>query len=279
MDKRIKKALLISTCVIFVISLFIYINQHSELTVKYNEAVSYAEEGDYEKAVEVISTIGEYRDSEKLLEEYNNEISYQAAIKYISENNFEDSLKILERLNSTGNGYKDSATLQDSVEYNRAIQLAENGRLSEAFEAFKNLPTAYSDVVERLNELSYAIKFVDKWFCKEHQIDLIINARVSKENITYLNVEMRDRNGFLLDTEDNKLIGNDLVLMEDRFVWNLLGGETKYAVIMQDNKIKIAKQPVVNDDYIVTFVRKLDNYNIVDGNINAAIDRDIDAGV
>ncbi len=279
MDKRMRKSLIISTCVIFIISLFIYINQHSELTAKYAEATAYAEKGDYEKAVEVISTIGEYRDSEKLLDEYTNEISYQQALDYVSESNFSDALIILERLNATGGGYKNSGDLQDNVEYNRAIQLAENGQLSEAYEAFKNLPTAYADVAERLNELSYALKFVDKWFCKEHQIDLVINARVSQENITYLNVEMRDRNGFLLDTEDNKLIGTDLVLMEDRFVWNLLGGDTKYAVIMQDNKLKIAKQPVTDTDYIVTFVRKLETYNEIDGNINAAVNQNINAGV
>lgn len=279
MDKRIKKILMISTCVFFVISLFIYLNQHNELTLKYAEATSYAEKGEYEKAVEVISKIGEYKDSERLLEEYTNEINYQQALKYISESNFNDALKILERLNATGGGYKDSGNLQDNVEYNRAIQLAENGQLSQAYEAFKNLPTAYADVVERLNELSYAIKFVDKWFCKEHQIDLIIKARVSSENITYLDVEMRDRNGFLLDTEDNRLVGTDLVLMEDRFIWNLLGGDERYAVIMQDNKLKIAKQPVTNTDYIVTFVRKLDNYNKIDGNMDAAIKQNINAGV
>ena len=279
MDKKIKKILLISTCVIFVVSLLIFVNQHRELTAKYSEATAYAEKGDYEKAVEVVSNIGEYKDSERLLEEYTNEISYQQAIKYISQNNFNDALKILERLNASGGGYKNSGDLQDNVEYNRAIQLAENGQLSEAYEAFKNLPTAYADVIERLNELSYAIKFVDKWFCKEHQIDLIIKARVSKENITYLNVEMRDRNGFLLDTEDNKLIGTDLVLMEDRFIWNLLGGDTRYAVIMQDNKLKIAKQPVTDTNYIVSFVRKLDTYNAIDGNINAAVQQNINAGV
>ena len=279
MDKRISKVLIISTCVIFVISLFIYLNQHRELTVKYAEATAYAEKGEYNKAVEVISSIGEYKDSERLLEEYTNEISYQEALKYISAENFNEALKILEKLNAAGGGYKDSATLQDNVEYNRAIQLAENGQLSQAYEAFKNLPTAYGDVTERLNELSYAIKFVDKWLCKEHQIDLVIKARVSRENITYIDAEMRDRNGFLLDTEDNKLIGTDLVLMEDRFVWNLLGGSERYAVIMQDNKLKIAKQPVTNTDYIVTFVRKLDTYNKIDGNIDAAIKQNINAGV
>ena len=279
MDKRIRKVLIISTCVIFVISLFIYLNQHRELTVKYAEATAFAEKGEYENAVDVISKIGEYKDSERLLEEYTNELNYQEALKYISESNFSDALKILERLNATGGGYKDSGELQDNVEYNRAIQLAENGQLSQAYEAFKNLPTAYADVVERLNELSYAIKFVDKWFCKEHQIDLIIKARVSSENITYLDVEMRDRNGFLLDTEDNTLTGTNLVLMEDRFIWNLLGGEERYAVIMQDNKLKIAKQPVTNTDYIVSFVRKLDNYNKIDGNMDAAIKQNINAGV
>lgn len=275
MDKKIKKFLIISTSVVFAISFIIFIFQHRELTAKYREATAYAEKGDYEKAVEIVSNIGEYKDSERLLEEYANEINYQQVIKYVQESNFEDALKILERLNSIGGGYKDSGALQDNVEYNRAVQLAENGQLSEAFEAFKNLPTAYADVVERLNELSFAIKFVDKWFCKEHQIDMVIKGTISKENITYLDVEIRDRNGFLINGDSNKLVGEDLILMEDRFLWNLMGGDSKYAVIMQDNKLKMAKQSSTDTSRIFTFVRKLDTYSAIDGNINAALKQKI----
>ncbi len=279
MNKKLKMTLIISTAVVFVVSAFIYIKQHNELKTKYDAAVASAEAGDYEAARQQISLIGEYKDSEALLEEYTNEIEYQMALGFIEDKEYDDALAILERLNSQGSGYKESSDLQDTVEYARAMYLAETGSLNAAYEGYKRLPTSYLDVSERIAELSRAITFVDKWFCKEHAIDLDITATVSPENITYLHVEMKDRNGFLLDTEDNKLVGDGLVLMEDRFVWNLLGDETRFAVILEDNKLKVARQPVVNNDYIVTFVRKLNSYNGIDGNINAAIDYDIDGGL
>lgn len=279
MSKKLRMILIISTAVVFVVSSFIYIKQHNELKVKYDEAVALAEQGDYEEARHKISLIGEYKDSEQLLDEYTNEIEYQAAFKFIDEYKYDDALAILERLNSQSSGYKDSTELQDSVEYTRAMYLAQNGELAKAYEGFKRLPTAYLDVTERIAEISRAITFVDKWYCKEHAIDLELTATVSPENITYLRAEMKDRNGFLLGTEDNKLVGEGLVLMDDRFVWNLLGDGTRFAIILEDNKLKVAKQPVVDNDYIVTFVRKLSTYNAIDGDINAAINRDIDGGL
>ena len=279
MNKKLKLTLIISTAVVFILSLVIYVNQHNELKVKYDEAIALAEEGNYEEARYKISLIGEYKDSEKLLEEYTNEIEYQMAFDFIDEKKYDDALAILERLNSQSSGYKDSGDLQDSVEYARAMYLAQNGELTAAYEGYKRLPTSYLDVTERIAELSRAITFVDKWFCKEHTIDLELTASVSPENITYLRAEMKDRNGFLLGTDDNKLIGEGLVLMDDRFVWNLLGDGTRFAIILEDNKLKVAKQPVVDNDYIVTFVRKLSTYNPIDGDINAAINRDIDGGL
>lgn len=279
MNKKLKKILIISTLVMFVVSMFIYILQYNELKQKYDAAVACAEKGDYEAARQQISQIGEYRDSEELLELYTDEIEYQLVMDFIQKQEFDNALAILERLNSKGSGYKESSDLQDSVEYARAMKLAQEGKLSEAYDGYKRLPTSYLDVSDRILELSHAITFVDKWFCKEHEIDLEISATVSPENITYLHVEMKDRNGFLLDREDNKLVGDGLVLMEDRFVWNLLGDGTRFAVILEDNKLKIAKQPVVDNDYIVTFVRKLTNYNAIDGDINAALNRNVDGSL
>ena len=279
MNKKLRLTLMITTAIVFVVSLFIYLKQHNELKVKYEEAVELAEQGNYEEARYKISLIGEYKNSEQLLEEYTNEIEYQAAFKFIDEHKYDDALAILERLNSQSSGYKDSSELQDSVEYARAMHLAQNGELTAAYEGYKRLPTSYLDVTERIAELGRAITFVDKWYCKEHTIDLELTATVSPENITYLRAEMTDRNGFLLGSEDNKLVGEGLVLMDDRFVWNLLGDGTRFAVILEDNKLKVAKQPVVDNNYIVTFVRKLSTYNPIDGDINAAINRDIDGGL
>ena len=109
---------------------------------------------------------------------------------------------------------------------------------------------------------------------------MIIKGRISEDNVTYLDVEIKDRNGFLLGDETNKLKGKDIVLNEDRFVWDMFGNGVKYAVQLQDNKIKFSKQPVTEESNVVTFVRKLNSgTNAVDGDINSAINRDVDAGI
>ncbi|MBP3360138.1 MAG: hypothetical protein J6N52_04740 [Clostridia bacterium] len=276
---RKKIILIISVFVVFVISMILFVLQQKELSVKYNEALAYAEKGDYENALDVISQIGEYQDSEELFTEYSNEIKYKKVKEYIEENDYDSALPLLTELNSIGQGFKDSLDLQYQVEYKYAVNLEMNGKLEDAFIAFRNLPTAYMDVADRLNEITYARKFIDKWYCKEHQIDMEIKGYISEDNVTHLNVEIRDRNGFLLGDETNKLYGNDLILMEDRFVWDMFDNGVRYAVLLEDDKLKFAKQPVKDDDFIVSFVRKLNSYNEVDGNINSAVDADVDAGV
>ncbi len=279
MNLKLKRFVIITTAVMFILCLFIYINQHRELSLKYNTAVESARNGDYEKAKEIMSLVGEYKDSDELLEAYNNEIDYQNAQKYLEEENYDVAMVLLQRLNAATRGYNDSIDLQNQVEYQRAMTLAAEGKLNEAYEGFKSMPISYLDVKERMEAVGRALKFTDKWYCKEHQIDLVITGRVDETNTIYLDAELRDRNGFLLGDESNKLNGYDLLLEEDRFTWNILGNDIKFAIIMDNNKLKVARQPIITNEYIVTFARKLESYNKVDGDIDSAVKRKVDSGI
>ena len=278
--KKMKRGLTISILCVLAVSAILFIFQQRELAAKYNEAVSYAEKGDYEKAFELMDKMGIYRDSEDKLQEYENELNYQAAKEHYAAGEYDEAINLFGLLSLEGKGYKDSIELQNEVGYKKALELENNGKLTEALAVFNSLPRSYSDVSERIEEIGYAIKFIDKWYCKEHSIDLIIKGRISEDNVTYLDVEIKDRNGFLLGDETNKLKGKDIVLNEDRFVWDMFGNGVKYAVQLQDNKIKFSKQPVTEESNVVTFVRKLNSgTNAVDGDINSAINRDVDAGI
>ena len=278
--KKMKRGLIISILCVLAVSAILFIFQQRELAAKYNEAVSYAEKGDYEKAFELMDKMGIYRDSEDKLQEYENELNYQAAKEHYAAGEYDEAINLFGLLSLEGKGYKDSIELQNEVGYKKALKLENNGKLTEALAVFNSLPRSYSDVSERIEEIGYAIKFIDKWYCKEHSIDLIIKGRISEDNVTYLDVEIKDRNGFLLGDETNKLKGKDIVLNEDRFVWDMFGNGVKYAVQLQDNKIKFSKQPVTEESNVVTFVRKLNSgTNAVDGDINSAINRDVDAGI
>ena len=278
--KKMKRGLIISILCVLAVSAILFIFQQRELAAKYNEAVSYAEKGDYEKAFELMDKMGIYRDSEDKLQEYENELNYQAAKEHYAAGEYDEAINLFGLLSLEGKGYKDSIELQNEVGYKKALELENNGKLTEALAVFNSLPRSYSDVSERIEEIGYAVKFIDKWYCKEHSIDLVIKGRISEDNVTYLDVEIKDRNGFLLGDETNKLKGKDIVLNEDRFVWDMFGNGVKYAVQLQDNKIKFSKQPVTEESNIVTFVRKLNSgTNAVDGDINSAINRDVDAGI
>lgn len=278
--KKMKRGLTISILCVLAVSAILFVFQQRELAAKYNEAVSYAEKGDYEKAFELMDKMGVYRDSEDKLQEYENELNYQAAKEHYAAEEYDEAINLFGLLSLEGKGYKDSIELQNEVGYKKALELENNGKLTEALAVFNSLPRSYSDVSERIEEIGYAVKFIDKWYCKEHSIDLVIKGRISEDNVTYLDVEIKDRNGFLLGDETNKLKGKDIVLNEDRFVWDMFGNGVKYAVQLQDNKIKFSKQPVTEESNIVTFVRKLNSgTNAVDGDINSAINRDVDAGI
>lgn len=280
MDKKIKRAITISLIAVFAASTVLFVLQQRELSAKYNEAVSYAEAGDYAKAHELMNKMGIYRDSEELLETYENEINYEAAKEKYAEGSYDEALELLTPLVSGGEGYKDSLDLQNEIEYYKGVELAKSGSFAEATAVFNSLPRTYVDVQERIEELNYASKIIDKWYCKEHSIDLIIKGYISEDNVTYLETEIKDRNGFLLGDEANTLKGKNIVLNEDRFTWDLFGDGTKYAVQLEDNKIKFIKQPVTEESNIVTFVRKLQSSaNEIDGDINSAINRSVDAGL
>lgn len=83
----------------------------------------------------------------------------------------------------------------------------------------------------------------------------------------------------MLGTENNKLTGENIILDEDRFVWNMFGDDVRYVGQMTDNELNVSKLGEVEDVNIVNFVRKFESYNEVDGDLNSSVNRDVDAGV
>ena len=275
-----KSWIYISVIVVLVASAVLFYFQNKELAGKYSEAVALAEEGKFEEAREMMYNIGEYKNSEVLADEYNNEVGYITAMEHYQKGEYAQALEIFESLASVeGGGFKDSVEKQNEVGYKRGIQLAKDGNINEARVEFKKLPLSYGDVKMRIEQLNYLKNFIDLWYCSTHQIDMDIKGYLSEDNISYLNIEIKDRNGFLLGTENNKLIGENIVLDEDRFVWNMFGDEVKYVGQMTDNELNVSKLGEVEDVNIVNFVRKFESYSEVDGDLNASVNRDVDAGV
>ena len=105
--KKMKRGLTISILCVLAVSAILFIFQQHELAAKYNEAVSYAEKGDYEKAFELMDKMGIYRDSEDKLQEYENELNYQAAKEHYAAGEYDEAINLFGLLSLEGKGYKD----------------------------------------------------------------------------------------------------------------------------------------------------------------------------
>ncbi len=274
----VKVLIIISIAVVFVLSVVLFAVQNKELRIKYSEAVAYAESGDYQTAYDTISNMGEYRDSEELAQNYQNEIEYEKAVSLMESGDYDAALEIFSVLNSGDTIFKDARDLANEAQYRKAIELCSEGDLDNAFIEFKNLPYSFKDTQKRLDELQNARNFIGKWYSKEYQIDMDITGKISAENITYLDVVISDRNGFLLGTEDYVLRGEDLVLDVDRFTWDMFDDGSRYAVQYSDNHIDIVRLRSGDSVEPVRFVRKLTDYSGIDGSLNDSMD-DVDGGV
>ena len=122
---------------------------------------------------------------------------------------------------------------------------------------------------------------VGKWYCKEYQIDMTITGFVDDDNSSHLSVEIKDRNGFLLGNEKNVLKGEDLILDEDRFIWDMFDDGVKFRVLLKDSKIQFSKLDDSAEDeeaVIVSFVRKL-NSSAIDNEVSKNVDQSVKANV
>lgn len=267
-----------SLVVVLIFSGVLFGLQQNELESRYNEAIAYAEKGDFETARTLMNRVGEYKDAKVRTSEYNNEAGYVLAKRYYEEGDYEQSKAIFEQLLSTDEDYKDCAYYLDSIEYRIASQEALAGEVSQAYNRLKKLPLSLFDVEEKLDKVSEAKLVIGTWYCREHQIDLVLRGYVSENNKIYINGEIQDRKGFLLGDTTNKLTGEDMVYESGKFVWDLFGDGVKYDVTYENGQINVSKQGGSSGP--VVFARKLEEYSVVDGDMNASVDAvNIDGGI
>ena len=141
-------AVLISTvlmAVLFVVALVLYHNRNSLRTDRAQQA---AQNGDYEKAVSLLSGAERDEQTEETLTEYR----YQLALSYLNGGKPNDALTIFSQLGD----YRDSRSRITECKYAAAALLYDKGEFEAAKDAFFAL-AGYSDALDRYDACRYAI--------------------------------------------------------------------------------------------------------------------------
>lgn len=140
-SKRIKKFILIILVIILIPLLTIvskYAFVYKENKSNYNLAVEFYENKEYDKAIEILEDLYNFKDSSTLIENIKktkNEEIYQKACELVDAENEDDAIELFKSLND----YKDSSEKISELVYKKACNLLDNGYGEEALKLFQDL--------------------------------------------------------------------------------------------------------------------------------------------
>ena len=115
---------------------------------RYNKAVSYMENRNYDNALQVFESLGDYKDSSKKL----LETKYAYAGVLAENKDYDDALAYYNELNDS----MDVGEEIDLVRYQLANDCVENGRYSDALKIYQDLAD-YKDCARRIPETKYLL--------------------------------------------------------------------------------------------------------------------------
>ena len=119
----------------------------------YQNAISYKEQGDYTTAIELLESIGEYKDSIEQIKdsvEQIDERQYLDAKLYIEKKDYSSALRFLKELED----YKDVNELIKDCTYNKALLLIEEENYDDAI-TYLNEIKDYKDVDNQIKDATY----------------------------------------------------------------------------------------------------------------------------
>ena len=141
--RKIKLSVLVLSVIAVVVAFLIVLNAVIIPNNKYNQALEYINNEDYENANSLLSELKDYKDSEQLI--VNNK--YNMALKYIDDKDYENAYSILSKLGD----YKDSEQLIIDIKYNQALEHINNKDYENAYSILSKLGD-YKDSEQLLNE-------------------------------------------------------------------------------------------------------------------------------
>lgn len=142
-NKRLVKTLAIVIPVIaIIVAAIVFLNSSA---FKYILAQNAEKKNNYEKAIELYSKLGDYKDSPIKLEENQKIKTYKDASKLKEERKYDEAISLFESLSE----YNDSTSQITDCYYLKAVELEEAGNIDEAVETY-SLVLDYEDTKDRV---------------------------------------------------------------------------------------------------------------------------------
>lgn len=140
--------------IIVVLAIVFYVAPEME----YKKACEYMANKEYDPAIEKLTELGGYKDSNEKIEEINNLIkqeAYDEAIKLIDAGEYDAAITAFEELGDFSDSpqkIEEIKTIIKDKAYDEAVQLMDNESYDEAITAFEALD-GYKDSIEKIEEI------------------------------------------------------------------------------------------------------------------------------
>ena len=149
---------------------------------QYSKALTAMENGNYQEAKEIFTSLGDYQDSQKMLKECENEIVYQEAISLEENKQYEEAIKLFISLRT----YKGSSTHAEKARVKYIEQLYEQADYKKAFDILSDSSDiGPNDQLFRLVVYAYAEECLKKAEYEDAIVlfELISDYRDSQDKI------------------------------------------------------------------------------------------------
>lgn len=210
--KKVNSKILLTVAISLIIigivgGVIIYNNQPS---VKYKKASKAYSSGDYEKAIEIYTELGNYEDSTELL---NNAIvanRYVEAVELFDNAKYDEAISKFETIVE----YEDSAEMINKCKYQKALICKENGEFIEASVLFKD-SGYYEDSVNLIDEMGTSLTEEGKY---ADAVTVFSNSTTTNNQYEKYSSGMIDfENKNYSDASDNFKLAGDLYDAKEKY--------------------------------------------------------------
>ncbi len=156
--KKRKTVAFISVSAVFVVAFAVLFYIFLLPQLRYNNALSCIKDGNYDKAIEIFTDLGNYKDSADRI--YRTK--YDVALRLYGNEKYEDAYLLFDGLGD----YRDSLGLKKECVYKNALTLLNSGKWAEAKEKLLSLSN-YKDAGKYIKECDYQLGLIavnnQKW--------------------------------------------------------------------------------------------------------------------
>lgn len=164
----------IAAVVVVIIAIIAYVGTEDMRT--YNKAKDMLESGEYREAMKVFKELGDYKDSDKQVDE----CTYQIALVYADEEKYEEALALFGSIKESD--YKDSEEQSSRCLYEIGKNYIDEKSYDQAIECLKDLNYKDSaELVDNIENGTYSLnKFIERYNAMADNMKELKNVTIDK---------------------------------------------------------------------------------------------------